>query len=98
MVACLYIDDERPCPEGWVVARTFEDAVVAVTTQDWDEIAFDHDLGDPAPAKTGYKIATILADEVLAGRRKLPRCSIHTANPIGWKRIYAVLKEIGAMP
>lgn len=41
----VYMDDVRPCPDGWVLARTVEECKVLLTTMDVDAISLDHDMG-----------------------------------------------------
>lgn len=40
----LYIDDLRPCPEGWTLARTVTEAIRILATQDVTEVSIDHDI------------------------------------------------------
>lgn len=43
----LYLDDERPCPTGWVEARSAAAALILLTDPGVKvtEMSFDHDLG-----------------------------------------------------
>ena len=41
----LYLDDCRPCPEGWVCARTLEKAKELLQSGDVEDCSLDHDLG-----------------------------------------------------
>lgn len=41
----LWLDDVRPAPEGWVWARTNEDAKRHLLTGEVEECSLDHDLG-----------------------------------------------------
>ena len=45
----LWLDDERPAPEGWVWVKTAAEAIRALADQDCEFIthmSFDHDLAD----------------------------------------------------
>lgn len=45
----LFIDDERPAPEGWELALTSDEALAVIEAQAYDgqleSVSFDHDLG-----------------------------------------------------
>jgi hypothetical protein len=53
----LWIDDERLPPDGYVWAKTYQDAIKHIDTGEVDLISFDHDLGGK---KTGYDVATYI--------------------------------------
>jgi len=89
----LYIDDLRPCPEGYVLARTYAEALEKLESNTFDEISFDHDLGEE---KTGYDILcwiewglylipTDFANTVF---------KVHSANPVGRQRMLQVIENI----
>ncbi|WP_240041454.1 cyclic-phosphate processing receiver domain-containing protein [Paenibacillus ginsengarvi] len=42
----LYLDDLRNCPEGFIVARTFEGAVQVFQENPINLLSLDHDLGE----------------------------------------------------
>lgn len=98
----LYIDDIRPAPEGWMLARTVDEAIDLLQSRDWDEVSFDYDLGDVSygyttPERTGNTLAALLVDLVQTGKRKAPKCHVHSWNPAGQKRIIATLVAAGLM-
>ena len=77
----LYIDDNRPTPEGYTrTARTFEEARKLIVEEDWDLISFDHDLGEEEIRANGLTLMNILEDHVFIGLRKAPLVNVHTAN------------------
>jgi len=41
----LFVDDVRPAPDGWKVARTIEDAKLFLLTGEVDQLSLDHDMG-----------------------------------------------------
>jgi hypothetical protein len=85
----LYLDDLRPCPKGWRVARTAARAVTLLMTGKVQVISLDHDLGD---GPCGCFVMRFLRD-VYEG--VMPEISFHTANPIGRKEMQAIFKDIG---
>ncbi|EGL17807.1 hypothetical protein HMPREF9413_4395 [Paenibacillus sp. HGF7] len=42
----VYVDDLRDCPIGFVVARTFQEAIHLLETHEVDILSLDHDLGE----------------------------------------------------
>jgi hypothetical protein len=41
----VFMDDVRPCPEGWVVARTIADAMWLLLNEQVVHMSLDHDMG-----------------------------------------------------
>ncbi len=78
----LWLDDERPAPEGWEWAKSVADAMVLCQSRTIEAMSLDHDLGSGRP--TGYDFCCWIEREVAAGRFVLPtRISIHSQNPAG---------------
>lgn len=90
----LWIDDERPAPEGWVQARTLIEALYYLYSmkESITDIALDHDLGHP-----NYRDADLVASliENLAAEDYIGRIKwqILTNNPDGVKKIRAALQN-----
>lgn len=42
----LYVDDLRDCPEGFVVARTYKEAIHILESNSVGILTLDHDLGE----------------------------------------------------
>ena len=42
----VYLDDERPCPPGWTIARWPDEAVSLLESGEVTHLSLDHDLGD----------------------------------------------------
>lgn len=92
----LYIDDVRSCPEGWVAARTAEEAIRELRHNNVEEISFDHDLG---PGMTGYDVACEIERIVAVGGGfpRFPKWKIHSSNPVGRKNIERAMKAAERM-
>lgn len=76
----LWLDDERPEPEGWVRAKTAGHAIMLLVSGTFDEVSLDHDLG-PETAGTGYDVACWLEEEAMTNPHfQVPLVHIHTAN------------------
>ena len=88
----LWIDDCKPAPEGWAVARTYDEAVRLLGSFDYDEVAFDHDLGDTSvPERTGYDL---LCEIERGDLRRPSRAQIISWNPVGRRRMAVVISRL----
>ncbi|MGW8177493.1 MAG: cyclic-phosphate processing receiver domain-containing protein, partial [bacterium] len=50
----VFLDDERPTPDGWIHARWPEDVINHLKNGNVEEISLDHDLADPLVEGQGY--------------------------------------------
>jgi len=88
----LWVDDCKPCPDGWAVARTYDEAVALLSRYDYDEVAFDHDLGDThVPERTGYDLLCAIECGDL---RKPKLARIISWNPVGRKKMQVVIARL----
>lgn len=92
MAIRLWLDDERPAPEGWLAVRTAAEAIERLLTGAVIEVSLDHDLGEPS-AGTGYEVACLIERAAAEGRLG-PLCwRVHSANPVGRARMEAALRS-----
>lgn len=84
----LWVDDCKPVPEGFAVARTYDDALRMLRRFRYDVLYLDHDLGEP---RTGLD----LLRQVKAEGCCPPRVECISWNPAGRANILA---EIGSPP
>ena len=90
MEKMLFIDDIRECPEGWDVARTFDDVKFWCADNGIPaRVSFDHDMG---MVYDGYDIAKWM---ITMNMLPANQCFVHSANPIGAQRIMDLLKDNG---
>lgn len=90
---CLWLDDERNAPEGWVRVKTAFEAIVALRRWEWEVISLDHDLGENSD--TGYSVLLYIEAEVYRNPNfKCPEIRIHSANPVGRKRMLQAIESI----
>jgi len=90
----LWVDDERPAPEGWAGAKTYQEAIDLLLIEKVEELSLDHDLADfssDGREKTGYDVALWLVQRKLDGQSIPAQISCHSANPIGRERILGVV-------
>lgn len=80
----IYLDDVRPIPNGYVGCRTADEAIMHLSTGKVTFISFDHDLGTEL---TGYDVAVYIEESVQKALIPLPAWKVHSANPVGRKRI-----------
>jgi hypothetical protein len=90
----VFLDDVRPGPEGWVLARWPEDVIELLMGGEVTHLSLDHDLGDDAKG-SGYDVLTWIEETIAGGIEfVLPEIAIHTANPPARARMQAALDEI----
>jgi hypothetical protein len=86
----LYVDDLRDCPNGFVVARTVDEAIYFLTHYEVDVMSLDHDLGEDADGSlmpSGYDLVKYMGEHRLTART----IHIHTDNPVGRENMYCSL-------
>lgn len=89
----LWLDDVRPAPKGYDYwALTAHQALEVLQTGCVGHVSLDHDLGNSD--ETGYTVANWIEDAVEA--QKIPELSweVHSANPVGRKRIAQALRNL----
>ena len=89
----LYLDDQRPAPQGWILARTAEEAIAWLRKGDVDEVSLDFDLGDRVFG-TGMDVLEWIERAVSERRMALPRMTAHSGSPIGRRRLESMIALI----
>jgi len=91
----IFLDDLREQPEGWILIKDPDKAINLMKLGLVKEISLDHDLGCE---KTGYDVILWIERNVFLENFIPPLIYIHTANPVGYKKIMnaliAIKKEI----
>jgi predicted HTH domain antitoxin len=93
----IYLDDLRPVPDGWTLAKTAGEAICLLEAGSAKALSLDHDLGEPvAEVGTGYRVAVWLEEQAHSGRWSvIPRSiTIHSANPVGRVIMQAAIDSI----
>ena len=87
----VYLDDTREAPAGWVRAHTPEEVIELLRSGSVEALSLDHDLGltSDAGERTGYDVLRWLEKAVATGAwvLPLPEIRIHSANPVGRRRM-----------
>lgn len=87
----VYLDDLRPCPRNFTLARNVQECLLLLETCDVDILSLDHDLGWMTK-ETGMDVVMWLLQT-----RKFPKTIyIHTSSPMACKAMYQMLYTAGA--
>lgn len=89
----VWLDDERPAPDGWLWCKRPYDVVVLLMRGVVDELSLDHDLGW-IDETTGRDIATgetvlvwLERTQAMGLLDRVPVIHVHTANPVARQRM-----------
>ena len=88
----LYVDDLRRCPNEFIVARNYNEAIKVLNISKINILSLDHDLGidEDGTEKNGYDIVKYMCENGISPRKVY----IHTDNVVGRDNMYHTL--IGA--
>lgn len=81
----VFLDDRRPNPPGYKLARTVEQAIGYLRTEKVDTLSLDYDLG--TPPLTGLDVVRFMVNHRIYPKRIV----IHSANPFGRRRMLRML-------
>lgn len=91
----VFLDDERPAPEGWVRTHTVEETITFVSTGHVTHLSLDHDLGRDDEVGTGYDVLLWLEREVaLNGFRPPKYITVHSSNAGARPKMEAAIRSI----
>ncbi|MFC5988378.1 cyclic-phosphate processing receiver domain-containing protein [Marinicrinis lubricantis] len=83
----VYLDDFRPCPKGFVLAKNVEECLTLLKECEVDILSLDHDLGWGEP--TGTELVRAMVARGLYGQR----IYLHTSSQEGCRRMYEMLYQ-----
>ena len=75
----IFLDDERPTPQGWVRAFWPEEVIALLEAGGVTEVSLDHDLGNDERG-TGYDVVLWIEEAVATRGFVPPRLVVHSAN------------------
>lgn len=87
----VYLDDLRDCPEGFVLARNFDEAVKLLNDYEVNILSLDHDLGEDKNGRlrlTGYDLVKHMCEFGLRANK----IYLHTDNSVGRENMFHTLK------
>lgn len=85
----LFVDDLRPAPEGWRLARTVEEAVALLANEAVEELSLDYMIGH-IPGATFAPVARFVA--ALPSERRPRRVRLHTSSEHGAWELRSILE------
>jgi hypothetical protein len=94
----LWVDDVRdpalysPSRE-WLWVKTAPAAIAALETGTVERVSLDHDLGLLPEEGCGYDVAVWIEEAAYMGKIPALDWLIHSANPVGRKRMEAALMK-----
>lgn len=88
----LWIDDERPAPDGWYWAKDVMQAAwhVLYNYDHIEEISFDHDMGG---LSTTVEVAHLIEKGAAEGTCDRIKWNVHSANPPGRDHLIAIMNS-----
>ncbi|WNR42263.1 cyclic-phosphate processing receiver domain-containing protein [Paenibacillus roseipurpureus] len=85
----VYLDDSRPCPQGFTLAKDANECITLLQECEVDILSLDHDLGWMSK-QTGTDVVIWLIQQ-----RKFPRTIyIHTSSPSACTQMYQMLYAV----
>ena len=82
----VYLDDQRPCPRGFALAKNAEECILLLESSEVDILSLDYDLGWNT-TQTGMDVVMWMI-----GQRIYPKCVyLHTSNSSACTRMYQML-------
>lgn len=90
----VFLDDLRPTPEGWVLAKTCSEAIKFLESGEVTDISLDHDLGDENGVGTGYDVILWMECKVYLDHWKPPRIYVHSDNSSAALKMKAGIESI----
>lgn len=85
----LYVDDVKPAPSGWQLARTADEAKNFLFTGNVDWVSLDHDLG--LKSKDGMEIVRFCVDHGIYPAR----VTLHSMNLAGRSNMFNMFLRYG---
>ena len=94
----LWLDDQRPAPEGFTWVKTVKEAIALLSTGQVEFASLDYDIAwDPGGTdedwenrRTGMGVVLWMEENRVWPRRGVV---VHSMNPVGAKRMQARLKD-----
>lgn len=83
----VYLDDIRPCPRGFVAARSAEECLLLLAEFEVDVLSLDYELG------YGQPNGSTVVREMIASGRYPRRIYVHSSSPSGRALMIRLLRE-----
>jgi len=92
----IYLDDERPTPDGWHTCRWPEEVIELLKAGGVTHLNLDHDLGDDAHG-TGYDVVLWIEEQVATTDFQPPETLVHSANVSARAKMEAGIRSIQSL-
>ena len=89
----VFLDDERPTPDGWQSVRWPEEAISLLETGAVTHVSLDHDLGDDEHG-TGYDVIVWIEEAVATRGFRPPEITVHSANTSARQKMELGIRSI----
>lgn len=89
----IYLDDERPTPDGWHTCRWPEEVIELLKAGGVTHLSLDHDLGDDAHG-TGYDVVLWIEEQVATTNFQPPEIDVHSSNVSARTKMEAGIRSI----
>ncbi len=84
----IFLDDLRKCPNGFILARNYQECINLLTQNQVSILSLDHDLGSEYEP-TGYDVCKYIIEHDLFPKSVY----LHTSNPVGRMNMYQLLER-----
>jgi hypothetical protein len=84
----VWLDDVRPAPDGWVLAKNVQEAQAHLEAGEVTHLSLDHDLGGDGP--DAYALCLWMAENNVWPTESI---GIHSYNPVGRENMRAVINR-----
>ena len=89
----VFLDDERPTPDGWIAARWPSEVIALLETGQVTHVSLDHDLGDDERG-TGYDVLKWIEESAATRGFRPPVITIHTSNVSARQKMELAVRSI----
>lgn len=89
----IYLDDERPTPDGCHTCRWPEEVIELLKAGGVTHLSLDHDLGDDTHG-TGYDLVVWIEEQVATTGFEPPEIVVHSANVSARAKMEAGIRSI----
>ena len=90
----IFLDDIRKPPdESWTLCKWPDEVIDLLLTGKVTHLSLDHDLGND-DFGTGNDVVIWLEEQVYFNRLRPPIITVHSANPVGRKKMEQGIKNI----
>lgn len=83
----VFLDDHRPCPKGFVLAKTLEECIALLEEYEVDVLSLDYDLGWGEP--NGLDVARCMVERGLYAKE----IYLHSSSMSGRYQMYQLLSR-----